>query len=149
MTIRYAVAENGKLRLTVNGVDYSYLNTLSTDNWSVFTLETELTIPLQPGPANVIRLAGGNGGVNVDYLTVAGLPVSPQVRLDATFGVRANRFGFNIAGDNWFVAVDSCTNLANPVWSPAATGTLTGNLWYFSAPDWTNYPARFYRLRSP
>ncbi len=149
LTIRYAAAENGKLRLTVNGADYSYLNTLSTGDWSVFTGETGLTVPLQPGPVNVIRLAGGNGGVNVDYITVAGLPVSPQMRFDASFGVRSNRFGFNVSGDNWVVAVDACPSLASAVWSPVATSTLTGALWYFRDPWWTNYPTRFYRIRSP
>jgi hypothetical protein len=45
--------------------------------------------------------------------------------------------------------VDACTNLANPGWSPVRTNTLTGGWCYFSDPQWTNYPGRFYRLRSP
>ena len=45
------------------------------------------------------------------------------------------------------VVVETCTNLANPAWSPVATKTLTGNSSYFSDPQWSNYPARFYRLR--
>jgi hypothetical protein len=47
------------------------------------------------------------------------------------------------------VVVEASTNLANPVWSPVGTNTLTGGASYFSDPRWTNYPARFYRLRSP
>jgi hypothetical protein len=47
------------------------------------------------------------------------------------------------------VGVDACTNLANPTWSPLATTTLTSGSAYFSDPQWTNYPARFYRLRWP
>jgi hypothetical protein len=39
--------------------------------------------------------------------------------------------------------------LANPVWSPLQTNTLTGGSCYFSDSQWTNYPGRFYRLRSP
>ena len=69
---------------------------------------------------------------------------------DVSFGVRTNQFGFNI---NWasgmVVVVEGCTNLANPVWSPLSTNTLIGGSSYFSDPQWTNYPARFYRLRSP
>jgi hypothetical protein len=47
------------------------------------------------------------------------------------------------------VAVDACTDPANPVWTPLQTNTLTGDTLYFSDPQWTNYPARFYRLRWP
>jgi len=44
-------------------------------------------------------------------------------------------------------AVDACTDLYNPVWTPLQTNTLTTNTLYFSDPEWTNYPNRFYRLR--
>jgi hypothetical protein len=52
--------------------------------------------------------------------------------------------------------VEACLELTNPTWSPLTTNTLTMGVeslaagWsYFSDPDWTNHPARFYRLRSP
>jgi hypothetical protein len=68
---------------------------------------------------------------------------------DACLGVRTNRFGFNIiwAGGQ-VVVVEACTNLANLTWTPVETNTLTGDSYYFSDPRWTNYPSRFYRLRS-
>jgi hypothetical protein len=47
------------------------------------------------------------------------------------------------------VVVEACTNLANPTWYPLATNTLSGGSAYFSDPQWTDYPTRFYRLRSP
>jgi len=66
------------------------------------------------------------------------------------FGVQSNRFGFIICwATNHPVVVEACTNPGNPVWSPVATNTLTGGASHFSDPQWTNYPARFYRLRSP
>jgi hypothetical protein len=69
---------------------------------------------------------------------------------DGSFGVQNNQFGFNI---NWAsgltVVVEACTDLANPVWSPLQTNTLTGSSLYFSDPQWTNYPARFYRITTP
>src|ERR1017187_3193785 len=73
---------------------------------------------------------------------------------DDSFGVRTNRFGFNITGTSGLViVVEACTNLANPTWSPVGTNNLTGGFTtgscYFNDPDWTNYPTRFYRLRSP
>ena len=100
----------------------------------------------------VYYLPGTTGWENFALLT--GLPTvlwTPQAQAgDAIFGVRTNCFGFNI---NWAsgqtVVVDACTDLANPVWFPLQTNTLTADSVYFSDPDWTNYPGRFYRLRSP
>ena len=83
-----------------------------------------------------------------------GLPIvlwNPQVQATGgSFGVRTNRFGFTITGtSNLVVVVEACTNLANPIWSPVATNSLTDGSSYFNDPRWTNYPVRFYRLRSP
>ena len=68
----------------------------------------------------------------------------------ASFREPTNQFGFNI---NWArgetVVVEACTNLANPDWQPVQTNTLTTGSAYFGDPQWTNFPARFYRLRSP
>jgi hypothetical protein len=85
--------------------------------------------------------------------TFGGLPTvlwNPLVPTSAaSFGVRTNQFGFTITGaTNLAVVVEGCTNLVNPIWSPVATNTLAGGSAYFSDPQWTNYPARFYRLRS-
>ena len=69
---------------------------------------------------------------------------------DPSFGVRTNRFGFTISwATNNPVVVEACTNLANPIWFPVKTNTLTGGWCYFSDPQWTNYPICCYRLRSP
>jgi hypothetical protein len=66
------------------------------------------------------------------------------------FGVQNNEFGFIISwAYNPSAVVEACTNLANPIWLPVATPTLTDGSAYFSDPDWINYPSRFYRLRSP
>jgi hypothetical protein len=86
--------------------------------------------------------------------TFGGLPtvlLNPQVQTsDASFGVRTNQFGFNLSGpDGLVIVVEACTNFTNPVWQPVQTNTLTGGSSYFSDPQWTNYPGRFYRLRSP
>ena len=66
------------------------------------------------------------------------------------FGVRTNRFGFNITGTADIpIVVEACTNLANATWVPLRSLNLTNGTFYFSDPDWTNYPARNYRIRSP
>ena len=75
----------------------------------------------------------------------------PQVQTnDATFGVQTNHFGFTI---NWatdkVVVVEASMDLTNPTWSPVGTNTLVGGTSYFVDPQSTQYPNRFYRLRSP
>jgi hypothetical protein len=69
---------------------------------------------------------------------------------DGNFGVQGNQFGFTINGTTGIpIAVVACTDPANPTWLPLQTCTLTNGSIYFSDPDWTNYPARIYRIRSP
>jgi hypothetical protein len=65
------------------------------------------------------------------------------------FGVQTGGFSFNISwATNLPVVVEACTDLANPTWSQLQTNTLTSGSCYFSDPQWTNYPIRFYRVRS-
>ena len=70
---------------------------------------------------------------------------NPQVLTsDASFGVRAGQFGFTITGTSGLViVVEASADLANPVWTPVGTNTLTGGSSYFSDPQWTNYPSPF------
>jgi hypothetical protein len=75
----------------------------------------------------------------------------PQIQTsDAGLRGWTNPFGFNITwASGRTVVVEACTNLANHTWSPVHTNILAGGCSYFSDPQWTNYPARLYRLRSP
>jgi hypothetical protein len=80
---------------------------------------------------------------------------NPKAQNDVSFGIRTNRFGFNITGSsNLVIVVEASANLVNPAWTPVSTNTLntfisTNGTSYFSDSKWTNYPGRFYRLRSP
>jgi hypothetical protein len=75
----------------------------------------------------------------------------PQMQnVGVGLGVGANGFEFNIFwADGLTVVVEACTNLANPVWQPLQTNTLTNGMFYFSDPQWTNYPDRYYRISAP
>jgi hypothetical protein len=65
-------------------------------------------------------------------------------------GVRTNRFGFTISGTAGIpIVVEACTNLASASWISLQSCTITNGSIYFSDPQWTNYPRRFYRMRSP
>jgi hypothetical protein len=64
--------------------------------------------------------------------------------------VQTNQFGFYIS---WVsgktVAVDSCMDMANPIWTPVGTNTVAEDgSTRFSDPQQANQPIRFYRLRA-
>ncbi len=131
---------------------FAYCNYLSAayfqgnappDNGSAFFLDNL-------APTTVYYLFGTTGWGSI-FGGVAVVLWNPQAQTsDGNFGVQANQFGFNITGSSGLViVVQACTNLVNPIWLPVATNTLTSGTSYFSDPQWTNYPGRFYRLRSP
>jgi hypothetical protein len=86
----------------------------------------------------------------VFYYSTGAAGWSPQVLIsDGKFGVQNNQFGFTITGTSGLsFIVQASTNLEQPVWMPVSTNTLAGTTTYFSDPQWLNYPARFYHLRS-
>lgn len=75
----------------------------------------------------------------------------PQIQMSGSnFGFGANGFGFNLVwADGQKVIVDVCSNLNNPAWYPMRTNTVIGSTLYFSDPQSTTLPNRFYRVRSP
>lgn len=101
-------------------------------------------------PSTVYYLPGRTGWGS----TLAGRPAllwNPQIQTsDASFGARLNGFGFNITGtSNIPIVIEACTNRGAGSWVPLQSCTLTNGLVYFGDPQWTNYPSRFYRIRSP
>jgi hypothetical protein len=50
---------------------------------------------------------------------------------------------------NATVVVEACADLANPIWLPVSTNTLSDDTSFFSDPHWANYPGRHDRFRSP
>jgi hypothetical protein len=66
------------------------------------------------------------------------------------FGMQSNRFGFTVTGPtNTTVVIQACTNLDNPGWLALQTNTLANGSFYFSDPQWSNYPSRFYTVQFP
>jgi hypothetical protein len=102
-------------------------------------------IPVFPYDTTLYYLPGTTGWGT----TFGGAPTAlwnPQMQA----AVQMNQIGFNLTGPtNAVILVEACTNLANPTWVRLGTNTLNGGSSYFSDPRWTNYPGRFYRLRSP
>jgi hypothetical protein len=111
-----------------------------TNDLSVFQYDNNATVYYFPGTTG--------WGTTFDGLPTA--PWLPQVQSDdASFGIQTNQFGFNmIWASGQIVVIEACTNLSDPDWQPVQTNRLSGGSSYFSDPQWTNYPGRFYRLRS-
>ena len=116
-------------------------NAPTPGNWSVFNGANQAIVYYLPGTVGWTSTFGGRPAVLW----------KPQVLTsDGSFGLRTNQFGFNIIwASGTVVVVEACANLANAIWSPVGTNTLTGGSSYFSDPQCMNYPNRFYRLRSP
>ena len=104
-------------------------------------------------PTTIYYLPGTTGWGIISGSLTTGLWYLPSPLIlswEPTFGVQTNNFGFTISwATNTSVVIVACTNLANPVWVPVSTNTLVNGTSYFSDPQWTNYPGRFYSLRSP
>ena len=100
-------------------------------------------------PATAYYLPGTTGwGAMFDGLPTAPwfLPNPVILNNGPGFGVQPGGFGFTISwATNVSVVVEATTNLANPVWIPVSANTLTDGTNYFSDPQWTNYPMRFYQ----
>ena len=85
--------------------------------------------------------------------TFGGLPTAgwyqtqPQI-LGSGCGLAGNEFEFTISwATNTDVVVEASTDLRS--WTSILTNTLVNGTNLFSDPQWTNYPSRFYRIRSP
>jgi len=106
-----------------------------------------------PSYATVYYLPGMSGW----GATFGGLRTSPWIlpyplmlKSGSSFGGQSNRFGFIVSwATNLPVVVEASANLLDPVWQPLHTNGLDTGSFSFSNPEWTNYPARFYRVRWP
>jgi hypothetical protein len=115
-----------------------------------------------PGSADSTVFYGDNGGT-VYYLpgtsgwssTFGGWPTAawfrPQPLIlvnssDSGFGLPSNGFTISWA-TNTSVVVEASTNLQT--WTPMLTNTLIAGTNTFNDPNWSDYPQRFYRVRTP
>ena len=98
-------------------------------------------------PVIIYYLAGTTGWYSSFCLAPTEL-WNPQA---SALRVTGGSYGFNIRGPaGAVVVVEACTNLAQPVWLPVSSITLdSGGASSFSDSQSANYPARFYRFRSP
>jgi hypothetical protein len=116
-------------------------NTPAIPDDSVFGEADNATVYYVPGTTNWGPTFGGAPTVLWN----------PQAEASAaSFGVHTNRFGFNIIGTADIpLVVEACAGLSSGFWARLQSCTLTNGSIYFSDPEWTSYPVRIYRIRSP
>jgi hypothetical protein len=108
-----------------------------------FSYDTDVTVYYLPGTSGWS-----------EFSAETGVPVvlwNPLIQSSGVnFGISNNNFGFNITGTaNIPIVVEASTDLANSVWTPLRTLTLTNGSVYFSEPLQTNSSGRFFRISSP
>jgi hypothetical protein len=115
--------------------------------------------PITYGPpftgesGTVYYLPGATGWTNTfgGWSTALWLQPNPSILSNGPgFGIQSNGFGFSVfwATTDRAVVVEACTNVSGP-WTRVATNTLVSGATAFTDAQWTNYPRRFYRVRSP
>jgi hypothetical protein len=73
--------------------------------------------------------------------------VNPSIKVSAP-SIGTNGFTFTVTGPaNGPLEIQAATNLTSQTWAPLVTGTLTNGSYTYSEPEWTNNPARFYRVK--
>ena len=93
-------------------------------------VQAQFTFTTNSGTITITKYTGSGGDVTIPSM-------------------QTNQFGFNMTwASGMTVVVEAAANFANPAWLPVGTNTLTDGSSYFSDPQWTNYPALFYRLRA-
>jgi len=129
---------------SLNGVYFSGNAPIPATNVSVFSSANNVIVYYLPGTS------GWSANFDGRPTALWTLPYPLILYQGPGFGPQPNGFGFTISwATNIPVVIETATNLGNPVWLPLATNTLSSGTNSFSDPDWTNYPNRFYRVRSP
>jgi len=103
-----------------------------------------------------VRKPLGGDGSDIGAFELDSLRVPPLLwnlkmwTSNSKFDTQSKCFGFTVSGtSNQVIVVEACTNLANPLWTPIQTNTLIGGSSDLDDPQWTNFPSRYYRVRSP
>jgi hypothetical protein len=163
-TIGNSVIGNNEFYYCTSLTSVTIGNSVTNIADDAFAYCTNLTGVYFQGNAPSVGLSvfDGDNNATVYYLpgttnwssTFSGRPAvlwNPQAQTsDASFGVRTNCFGFNVTGTiNIPIVLEASTSLTSPVWTTMQSCALTNGSIYFGDPGWTNYPTRYYRIRSP
>ena len=111
---------------------------------NVFDSDNSPTVYYLPGPTG---WGSTFGGVPTAPWT---LPYPLILSKGSGFGVTTNgAFGFTVSwATNVPVVIEASTGLSGAAWQAVQTNNLNSGSLFFTDSLWTNYPSRFYRVRS-
>jgi uncharacterized repeat protein (TIGR03803 family) len=134
--------KGGIFMIQTNGANFTILQEFNSTIGSQCNSKLALSSNMLLGTA----ASGGSKGGGV----VFALAVLPQVLCNGNFGMQSNAFGFDFIGiSNQTAIIEFCTNVAQPVWSPLQTNSLTGSPQYFFDDTFGRNAGCFYRIHSP
>jgi hypothetical protein len=109
------------------------------------------TVLSQGDPTTVYYLPGTQGwGPIFASQPTAWWVLSSPVLLNSQAALAVQGDGVSLAvswATNSSVVLEACTNLVTPIWETLGTKPLIDGTVGFRDSQWTNYPARFYRVR--
>ena len=109
-----------------------------------FDIGPSLTVYYVPSTLGWTQFLSQNG------LTGAIWTRSGQAPVISGYGLQNRVFGFSVTvAPNATVAVEACTDLSSPVWTALGTNAPSSGTFYFSDPDWNEFPCKFYRAMLP
>jgi hypothetical protein len=75
---------------------------------------------------------------------------NPRIQTGKAGVGQTSPVGVSVVGTpNIPFVLETAANVTTGPWTSLQTGTLTNGSVSFTDPEWTNYPSRFYRIRSP
>jgi hypothetical protein len=122
----------------------SFLGIAPATDDTVFQFDSSFTAYVLPGTTGWDTALPG--------VTIAPLSLPYPVILPGSTGLNgpAGAFAFTVSwSTNATVVVEACSNLAQAVWQPLQTNDISGGLITFSDANWSDFPNRFYRVRTP
>ena len=149
------ITNRGAAPLTVTGIGYpdGFSGAWSEEVGAGESVPVEVTFaPMLAGAyGGVITVeSDATEGTNTIAVSGTGFASVPEVAAGENFGVVSNLFGFTIQwASGQVVRVEANEDIATDGWHAIWTNMLEGDSVYFSDPQWTNFPGRYFRVTSP
>jgi hypothetical protein len=109
--IYYSATGLAKVRLFVNDTDFSLINLPATTGWSDYSGHACLTVPFKPGQTNTVKLVGGNGGANIDYVKVTGFNMTGVQSTETNGKAVARSLRLKRSGDFYVISVGNAKSI--------------------------------------
>jgi hypothetical protein len=92
----------------------------------------------------------GFSGWGTTFGGIPAIQLGPHSGSSLGLSAKVTQDGFTLTWvSSYGAVVEAAANLNDPVWQPLYTNSVSTGTSSYTDSQWTNYPRRFYRLRSP